>query len=190
MAQVFCVAVLLMGSLINLVAHHVLVERERQSGPAWVRTQAQALGHGGLMWALARLEDPRALDDSCRATTPGPGRMRFSERAERPGARMSCTVGDAPQAVSSHLLWTCRCEPTTEGVAANSDASPGNQLAPSLSGRVVWFFEPAGEFLLLVVTSQWRFGALEASSREQVLLRRDTQSVWRMVVGSWWDDRS
>lgn len=190
MVQVLCVALLLMGSLINLVGHHLLAERERDSGPAWVRAQAQALGHGGLMWALARLEDPRTLDDGCRVTTTGPGRLRFSERAERPGARMSCTVAQGPQAESSPPLWTCHCGMATEGSATSSVASATNPVASSLYGRLEWNFEPSGDLLLMVVTSEWRSGAMEASSREQVHLRRDTQSVWRMVVGSWWDDRS
>ena len=175
MVQVLCVALMLMSALISLVGHHLLVERERQWGPAWARTQAQALGHGGLMWALARLEDPRSLDEDCRATTPGPGRLRFAERAEQPDARPPS--------------WSCRCGPPSGDSTASGLPSTGEPAGASVPGLLKWTFDSSGEFLLLVVTARWRSGTTEATWREQVLLRRDAQSVWRMVVGSWWDDR-
>lgn len=190
MVQVLCVALMLMSSLICLVGHHLLIEHERQWGPLWARTQAQALGHGGLMWALARLEDPRSLDEECRATGLGPGGLRFAERAERPGAHMSCAVEAAPGTDAGPLPWSCRCGSSSGGSTAHGVSPAGEASGSQEPGLIEWTFESSGEFLLLVVNARWQSGAAEGRWREQVLLRRDAQSIWRMVVGSWWDDRS
>ena len=180
MLPVFCTALLLACSMTVLMGHRLTVEREQAWPASWARLQAQALGHGGLMWALARLEDPRKIDGQCR-TLPG-GVLSFADLAVGPDARISCTVANLDAEVP--MSWTCRCG--TAGAQTLPDASPG--LTP---GLIEWTFQPAGELLDLTVRSKVASMAMAGPTfwKEQVRLRRDAQGVWRLVVGSWKDER-
>lgn len=198
-AQFLCAAVLLMVSISTLVAHRLVIDHTQQSAAQWARAQAQALGQGGLMWALARLEDPRPLDGRCLAAPHGPGVSRFAEMAERAGAQLSCDVHDAAGPASPARPWTCRCAQagsTSVADAGALEATAGQAAGAFAPGRIEWAFEPhggpltQGALLKLVVSTQWSGpGAGAGRWREQVLLRQDSQAVWRVVVGSWWDDR-
>jgi hypothetical protein len=42
---------------------------------------------------------------------------------------------------------------------------------------------------LVVLAHGFGPGGVAHTWREQLVLRKDSQAVWRMVVGSWWDDR-
>jgi len=190
--QVVCVAVLLMVTVSTVATHRLLVERDRQWAAVWTRAQAQALAQGGLMWALARLEDPRSLDGHCRVAATGPGNLRFAEMAERGAARMACDVGDLAGGAPSITPWSCQCDQIAAGAGAGAavpaSASAADATAP---WRIEWTFEVINDQLKLVVSARWVGpGSGAGTGREQVLLRRDGNSVWRMVVGSWWDDRN
>ena len=190
MAPVVCVVLLLMGSLSSLVVHRLIIDTEHQGRSMWARTQARALGHGGLMWALARMEDPRTLDEHCRAASPGPGRARFAEWAERSGARVSCDVREASEGAAEPGAWSCRCGDAAGAVMPATETAPAGGAALDTPGRIQWRFEPAGDHLRMVVSAQWTSRSGQPGDwREEALLRKDADSVWRLVVGSWWDDR-
>lgn len=209
-AQFLCAAVLLMVSVSTLVAHRLVIDHAQQSAAQWARAQAQALGQGGLMWALARLEDPRPLDAQCRVAPSGPGVRRFAElaeMAERQSAWLSCDVHEATDAASPARPWSCRCGQGAAddlgtgvtpmlGQAQTTQGQAAQEQGARAAGRLEWTFQAEGQaaapsgLLKLVVRAQWLgSGGLAHSWSEQVVLRKDSQAVWRMVVGSWWDDR-
>ncbi len=199
-AQFLCVAVLLMVSVSTLVAHRLVIEHARQSAAQWARVQAQALGQGGLMWALARLEDPRSLDAHCKVAPSGPGVLPFAalaELAERQGAWLSCEVHEATDLSSPPRPWSCRCGTgMAGGDGAAAPSPPGQTPGSAVAGRLEWTFQAEGGAVansglmrLVVLAHGFGPGGVAHTWREQLVLRKDSQAVWRMVVGSWWDDR-
>ena len=85
-----CALLMLACSLTTLVTHRMVTEREQAWRPTWMRVQAQGLGHGAMMWALARMDDTHHLDAQCRPVPPTAHTARFSELAMRPDAKVSC----------------------------------------------------------------------------------------------------
>ncbi len=199
-AQFLCVAVLLMVSVSTLVAHRLVIEHARQSAAQWARVQAQALGQGGLMWALARLEDPRSLDGHCRVAPSGPGVLPFAalaELAQRQGAWLSCEVHKITDLSSPPHPWSCRCgQGMASGGGAAAPSPPGQTPGSAVAGRLEWTFQAEGGAVansglmgLVVLAQAFGPGGVAHTWREELVLRKDSQAVWRMVVGSWWDDR-
>ncbi|MFM8636651.1 MAG: hypothetical protein ACKOER_02780, partial [Betaproteobacteria bacterium] len=114
MALLLCTVLLSGSALSAALVQRWAVERERQSGHLWAHAQAQALGHAGLMWTLARLEDPRPVDLQCHAQG-GPvalGRHAdsFAARLAQDGRTLRCMVDLAPGATATP--WRCDCTNT------------------------------------------------------------------------------
>lgn len=180
-----CGALVLACSLTLLAHHRLVVDREQAWAPQWSRVQAQAMGHAGMMWALARLGDARPIDAACRSSPTGASGARFGDLV-RHGARINCRVaiGLTPEedAAGDASAWVCRC--TGEPVDAPQPGG-GAQAA-----EIVMDFTAQSMDLLLQVSVS--IGPREQARgiwHEQVLLRADAQHGWKAVVGTWWDDR-
>lgn len=87
----------------------------KASGNRVRAAQAAAAADSGLAWALARLNDERPVDDTCRPATGG---AVFREHYEGAAAMPSCALVDG--------AWTCRC-PGGGTVGAPGDADAARQ---------------------------------------------------------------
>lgn len=181
---VLSAAVVLACSLLTLVTHRLVVEGEQESRTAWMRTQAQGLGHGAVMWSLARMEDHRPLDSRCHPVRPDGQASRFAELAIRAGTRVSCTVDLGPDAPASAAEWNCRCP-------ALEQEEPTEHAGSERVALIAMDFTAAGsQTLVLQVTATVAHGSATALPwRETIQLRQDARAVWRAVVGTWWDAR-
>ena len=174
------------STLLTLGLHRHTVQAEQSWRVQWSRLQSQALAQGGMMWAQARLEDPRPVDDQCQATAvtsnTGPGSATFAERWARPGGRVRCEV--STEGVSrDRATWNCTC----------FDSAAPPVLASATGGSMVMdvAFHAAGQGLLMSIqaTSSAAADASNANWGESVLLRRTATGQWRPVVGTWEDGR-
>lgn len=184
-ALLLCLVLVNGSALAAAWVHRWAVEQERLWSAAWAHTQAQALGQGGLMWALARLEDPRPMDAQCRAlATPHsvmPSIDSFAMRMARPGGHLRCVV-DLGQA-SGADAWQCDC---SQG-AATPAWSSGDSM---WQARIDIDFSGSADALRLRVKTQLRRGSQESAVwQESVGIRKDRLAVWRSVIGSWQDAR-
>jgi len=193
-ALLLCTVLILSSSLLNLVLHRATVQREQDGVRQWARLQVQALGHGGQMWALARLEDTRPVDSACRASassgsaprptqgqSEGPS-MTFSQRVAQPGGRVRCAVAlDADEPAPDH--WRCDCSGNPV-ITGESDAMPGP------SGWLMIDFTGDRERLTMTIEATLSNAAdAGARWRETVALRQQPVGLWRAQVGTWQDDR-
>lgn len=160
------------------------VEKSRSWSASWARLQAQALGHGLQQWALAQMEDQRAVDDHCLVLEAGdadPPTARgrsFGVRMVRDGVRMACAA--EPDLVEARSPWRCEC-----GLSAPQARSGAG------SAELLLEFDAQDALMLMRVSASVSVPGQVAPAtwRESVLLRRDEASVWRAVVGSWLDGR-
>ncbi len=193
-------AVLVMASMLVLsTLHRSTLQREQAWRLQWGRLQAQALGHGGLMWVLARLEDPRPVDDDCRSLStshsPSQEAQPFAARMARPGMRAQCVIplGDSSSgddarenSPSADPPWQCTC---SASVDQSNPSAPGTAGA-SPRGVLDILFDGSETALVVRIASRIEDGApLVARWQESVVVRRDERRQWRATVGRWWDDR-
>jgi hypothetical protein len=184
-ALLLCTVLLSGSALSAALVQRWAVERERQSGALWAHAQAQALGQAGLMWTLARLEDPRPIDLQCRAqggpVTPGHQADAFAARMAQAGRALRCVVDLAPGAAAAP--WRCDC-------SSAAASTPWPAPAPEPVGLLEIDFSGSGSTLRLGVRAQVQ-QALDRGPawQESVWLQADRQTTWRALLGSWKDAR-
>lgn len=184
-ALLLCTVLLSGSALSAALVQRWAVERERQSGHLWAHAQAQALGQAGLMWTLARLEDPRPVDLQCRAqggpVAPGSHADSFAARLAQDGRALRCVVDLAPGATATP--WQCDC-------SSAAATTPWPAPAHSPLGHLEVDFRGAGSRLRLGVRVQVQQALdLGPAWQESVWLERDRHHTWRAVLGSWKDAR-
>lgn len=181
------VCTLLLGAslLLAITLHRLTVQRELAWSLQLRRLQVQALGHGGLMWVMARLEDSRPIDERCRAlpvmSAGGSTGSSFAQRWAQPGMRLRCQVM-LDMNTMDEGAWQCDCSSGEGGTPPK---------APSNAGILDITFDPVDDGLLLAIHARGPGTAPSEVSRwsESVRLRRDTSDQWRAVVGTWMDSR-
>jgi hypothetical protein len=184
-----CAVLLGASLLLTITLHRLAVQREQSWNVHRARLQMQALGHGGLMWVMARLEDTRPIDDRCRALpmtpaagpTTRPAGPSFAQIWAQPGMRLRCQVmQDAPSANES--TWQCDCSS-----AGDAKTPPGDAGVASLDVA----FDATDDGLLLGIQAEGPGGVRPEVHRwtETIRLRRDASGQWRAVVGTWMDPR-
>ncbi len=184
-ALLICTLLLGASVLLTITLHRMTVQREQSWGLHRERLQMQALGHGGLMWVMARLEDSRPIDERCRAlpmmSGNGTTAPSFAQRWAQPGMRLRCQVLlDAPS--MDEASWQCDCPSAGAG---NSPPSHADAATVDIA------FDALGDGLLLGIRAQGPISLQPEAHRwaESVRLRRDSSGQWRAVVGTWMDSR-
>lgn len=179
-----CLVLLGLSVLSTAWIHRSVVERERLQSHAWARLQAQALGHGAMMWALERLQDARPIDEACQPRLghgPTDAGTSFAGLLQTPGSQVTCRVD--LNAVQENGPWRCTCR----GAVPSPVAEP---LGPP--GTAHWMLQMTARDKAWQATLQaavFQASAPAAYWREATVLRRDAAGMWHMVVGSWTDSR-
>ncbi|MBM3388949.1 MAG: hypothetical protein FJY26_05505 [Betaproteobacteria bacterium] len=185
LALLLC-GVLIQGTALSLaLVQRWAVDRERLSWLLWAHAQAQALGQAGLMWTLARLEDPRPIDQQCRALgmpqSSGTRTDTFAARMAVDGRTLRCLADLGPDAPMEP--WRCDC---TGAAATPSGSAWPNQA----QGALEITFSGSNRSLGVRVKAQVQLGLDTGPAwQESVRLETDRHSIWRAVVGSWQDGR-
>ena len=109
-------ALLLIAHLSLLYSHRALLFEQRASASQIRAVRAQEAAQAGLDWAIARLNDPRAMDTRCRPmpqppdTPPASTRARW-ERALAAAQAWQPACVQAPE----DPVWHCHCPDTGAG---------------------------------------------------------------------------
>lgn len=188
-ALLICTLLLGASLLLTITLHRLAVQREQSWNVHRARLQMQALGHGGLMWVMARLEDTRPIDERCRALpapsagdpTTRPAGPSFAQIWAQPGMRLRCQVVlDAPS--MDETTWQCDCSGLGVGKAPQGQTNVAT---------VHMSFDAIDDGLLLGIQTEGPGGVQHEIHRwtESMRLRRDTSGQWRAVVGTWVDPR-
>jgi hypothetical protein len=181
------ICTLLVGAsvLLNITLHRLAVHREQSWNMHRTRLQMQALGHGGLMWVMARLEDSRPIDERCRAlpmtTSDSTTSLSFAQRWAQPGTHLRCQVM-LDVASLNEASWQCNCL---------SDGAIGPPSGHADAATLDMQFDALEDGLLLGIRAQSPISMQPHVHRwtESVRLRRDGNGQWRAVVGTWMDSR-
>jgi hypothetical protein len=181
------ICALLLGAsmMLAITLHRLTVQREQSWNVHRARLQMQALGHGGLMWVMARLEDTRPIDERCRAlpmaSAAGPAGSSFAQIWAQPGKRLRCQVMlDAPSV--DETTWQCDCSST-----GDAKTPPGDVRVATLDMA----FDAIDDGLVLGIQTEGSGGMRPEVHRwtESIRLRRDANGQWRAVVGTWMGPR-
>lgn len=167
--SLLAVLILLLTLAATLTAsHQVLTQQHRATARATRADLAAQQADNGLAWALARLHDPRPVDQHCEPDAHG---RPWRERA----LLGSPDLADAPRPG-----WRARCEQHEDGALECRCGNPLDAVASDLPGFDAQFGVDGQDPSLLVLQSIGcaggrcdgrEAGAAEGRARRQVVLR-------------------
>ena len=181
-----CITLVVCASMLTLTMPGLLAHFSRDIDKLWQQAQAQVLAQAGLERALGLLAVPDPLDSQCRRarigdkTSPGPG-WTLAEA----GGWMRCSVDLV--AAAGPKAWRCTCALLPQD-ARHTPPAPADPSALAFSVDAQFQPDSPTQVRLGVTAGALVAGAGGADvHRIGLIVRRDSDSHWRAVIGSWTD---